>query len=93
MTDIGRDVRQRVDAGSRVAAARLLSAIAERDHVATREVLCIADTREVARWLAHQIVADHWVRHPRDYTDRLHRRAESEMDRAQREALAGRDPV
>jgi len=90
---LGRDVRSRVDPGSKAAAQRLVSVIAARDHPTTREILdCGADLREVARWLAHQIVASEWVAHPRDYTERLARRAETEMVRCERELLAERDP-
>ncbi len=75
MTDTGRDVRRRVDPASKAAAARLVSAIADHDDKTTSEILSIADTREVCRWLATQTVADKWVRDPRGYTDRLHRPA------------------
>jgi hypothetical protein len=91
MSDL-ESVRQRVDPASKAAAARLVAAIADHDHTTTAEILGVANASEVARWLATQAVADRWVRDPRGYRERLRRRAESEMTRAQREFLAERHP-
>jgi len=84
MSDV-ESVRQRVDPASRAAAATLVAAIADHDDRVTAEVLACADTSEVARWLATQVVADKWARDPRGYRDRLRRKAEAEMARCERE--------
>ncbi|MDQ3475662.1 MAG: hypothetical protein M3492_04780 [Actinomycetota bacterium] len=85
MSDALRDVRSRVDPGSKAAAAALVSAIADHDDITTSEILSIADTREVCRWLATETVAARWVRDRHGYRDRLRARAEAELTRAQRE--------